>query len=378
MSDRPLIVMAGGGTGGHLFPALAVAEALGQQNQDVDVLLLATDRKFDRTVLPDGPVAWRGQPVRPFPVGVWHWPGFLVAWWRSVRQVEKLFASRRPAAVLGTGGYGAGPAVHVAARLKIPIGILNPDALPGRANRHLAGKATAVFAQWPETTERFASGIDVRVTGCPVRSAFRTARRQEGLAAFGLDPARRTLLITGASQGARTINRAIVQLLEQLAGRDDWQVLHLSGEVDYEEVRAAYEAEHPTAKVLPFTEQMPEAVAASDLVVCRAGAGTLAELACVGRASLLLPYPFGRDRHQQANAEMMAKAGAARVMRDLIDPTRNAAQLGLALQELMSSPERLGQMAAAAKSLGRPDAAGQVAAELLSLAGLKGAGAGGG
>jgi len=372
MSARPLIVMAGGGTGGHLFPALAVAEALGQQNQDVDVLLLATDRKFDRTVLPDWPVAWRSQPVRPFPGRVWHWPGFLVAWWRSVGQVAKLFASRRPAVVLGTGGYGAGPAVHVAAKLKIPIGILNPDALPGRANRHLAGKATAVFAQWPETAGRFASDVDVRVTGCPVRSAFGRARRREGVVAFGLDPARRTLLITGASQGARTINRAVIRLIEQLAGRDDWQVLHLSGELDYQEVRAAYEVGYPTAKVLPFTDKMPEAVAASDLVVCRAGAGTLAELACAGRAGMLLPYPFGRDRHQQANAEMMAKAGAARVMRDLIDPTRNAAQLGLALQELMSSPERLGEMAAAAKSLGRPDAAGDVAVQLLDLGGLKG------
>jgi UDP-N-acetylglucosamine--N-acetylmuramyl-(pentapeptide) pyrophosphoryl-undecaprenol N-acetylglucosamine transferase len=190
------------------------------------------------------------------------------------------------------------------------------------------------------------------------------------MAAFGLEAGKRTLLITGASQGARTINRAIVALLEQLGEREDWQVLHLSGELDYEEVRAGYARWCPSGKVVAFTEKMAAAVAAADLIVSRAGASTLAEVTCVGRASVLLPYPFGSDRHQEANARVLEAAGAAKVQRDLIEPQKNRAQLGLLLQELMGSGARLEAMAAAAKSLGRPEAAQNVARALLDMAGL--------
>jgi UDP-N-acetylglucosamine--N-acetylmuramyl-(pentapeptide) pyrophosphoryl-undecaprenol N-acetylglucosamine transferase len=368
MSDRPLIAIAGGGTGGHLFPALAVAEALQEANRQAEVVLLVTNRRFDRETLADGPVSWRSQPVRPFPRRPWQWPAFLVSWSRSVRQVHELFAARRPVAVLGTGGFGAGPALHVASRLDVAIGVLNPDAVPGRANRHLARKANAVFVQWPETATFFA-GSDVQVTGCPVRPAFRTVTREQGVSEFELDKERKTLLITGASQGARTINRAVVELLDQLAARDDWQVLHLTGSLDHDEVKEAYARQCPSATVLPFTDRMPEAIAAADLVLSRSGAGTLAELSCVGRASILLPYPFGRDRHQEVNAKVMAKAGAARMLPDLVAPLKNAAQLGSVLQELMAGPERLDAMAAAARSLARPQAADDVAEWLLTAGG---------
>jgi len=370
MPSRPLIVLAGGGTGGHLFPAVAVGEAIEQANRQVELLLLVTDRPLDRAILATTTLAWRPQPVRPVPRRPWHLPAFYLAWRRSVRLAGQLMRRDRPAAVLGTGGYGAGPAVHAAGRFGVATALLNPDRLPGRANRHLASKAQIVFAQWPQSVAAFPPGVDVRVVGCPVRRAFRATTRAEGVARFGLDPDRKTLLITGASQGARTINRAIVALLGWLAGQRACQVLPLSGELDHAEVHQAYAATGLTGRVLAFTESMAHAMAAADLVVSRAGASTLAELTCMGLPSVLLPYPFDRQRHQLANARVLAEAGAAVLVDDQIDPQRNAALLGPALDALMGDPARLEAMSLAARQLGRPDAAEVVARDLLELAGV--------
>jgi len=370
MPSRPLIVLAGGGTGGHLFPAVAVAEAIGQTNHQVELLVLSTDRPLDRAILEPTGIAWRAQPVRPWPGKPWRLPGFYLAWRRSLRLAKQLMRQRRPATVLGTGGYGAGPAVHTAWQLGVPTALLNPDRLAGRANRHLASRAKIVFAQWPQSVAAFPPSVDVRALGCPVRRDFRAATRAEGVAKFGLDPNRRTLLITGASQGARTVNRAVVHLLGRLAAHRQWQVLHLSGELDYTEVRQAYAATGLPGTVLAFTESMADAMAAADLVVSRAGAGTLAELTCMGRPSVLLPYPFDRLKHQVANAQVLAEAGAAVLVDDQIDPQRNAALLGPALDALMDDAARLETMSLAARQLGRPDAAVAVARDLLELAGI--------
>ncbi|HUW84690.1 MAG TPA: UDP-N-acetylglucosamine--N-acetylmuramyl-(pentapeptide) pyrophosphoryl-undecaprenol N-acetylglucosamine transferase [Phycisphaerae bacterium] len=370
MPSRPLIVLAGGGTGGHLFPAVAVAEAIQQANREVELLVLATDRPLDRAILEATTIAWRPQPVRPLPERPWRFPAFYLAWRRSLGLVRQLMQQQRPVAVLGTGGYGAGPAVHAARQLHVPTALLNPDRLPGRANRHLANWVKIVFAQWPQSAVAFPPSVDVRAVGCPVRRAFREVTRADGVAKFGLDPNRKTLLITGASQGARTVNRAMICLLDRLVEHRAWQVLHLSGELDYAEVRQAYTAAGLTGTVLAFTDSMAHAMAAADLVVSRAGASTLAELTCMGRPSVLLPYPFDRQRHQLANARVLCEAGAAVLVDDQIDPQPNAALLGPALDALIGDPGRLEAMSLVARQLGRPDAAAAVARDLLELAGI--------
>ena len=370
MPSRPLIVLAGGGTGGHLFPAVAVAEAIQQANREVELLVLATDRPLDRAILEATTIAWRPQPVRPLPERPWRFPAFYLAWRRSLGLVRQLMQRHRPAAVLGTGGYGAGPPVRAARLLDVPTALLNPDRLPGRANRHLASWAKTVFAQWPQSAAAFPPSVDVRAVGCPVRRAFREATRAEGVVKFGLDPDRKTLLITGASQGARTVNRAMVCLLGRLAGHRAWQVLHLSGELDYAEVRQAYTAAGLAGTVLAFTDSMAHAMAAADLVVSRAGASTLAELTCMGLPSVLVPYPFDRQRHQLANARVLSEAGAAVLVDDQIDPQRNAALLGPTLDALMGDPGKLEAMSLAARQLARPDAAEAIAKDLLELAGV--------
>ncbi len=370
MPDPPLVVFAGGGTGGHLFPAIATAEALTRLAPEVDVEFLVTDRPIDQEILSDRDWPVAVQTVRPFTLRPWRWPAFWLGWRRSVGQARRRMRVRPPAVVVGTGGYGAGPAIHAAHQLGIATALINPDVRPGRANRHLGGMVDAVFCQWEASAASFPNVPLVVATGCPVRRAFLDAERDEACQTFKLDPSRQTLLITGASQGARTVNQAVLAVLDDLAGAASrWQVLHLTGRLDFEQVRREYEDRLPSAVVLPFTTQMAEAIAAADLVISRAGASTLAELTAVGRASVLLPYPYHRDMHQAANASVLAEAGAAIALEDRIEPQANADQLGPILRDLMVYPERLARMASAARKIGRPGAAEEVARHVLAMSG---------
>ncbi len=368
MADQPLIVFAGGGTGGHLFPALAVAEQIRRLGPQVDIEFHVTDRAIDRQILDPG--GWRtvAQGVRPFSTRPWDWPRFWIEWRRSVRAATARMKGRPPRVVVGTGGYGAGPPIHAAHDLGISTALINPDLIPGRANRHLGKKVEAVFCQWEGSASHFPLVSHVIATGCPVRRSFLEVDRSAAWQEFGLDPNRKTLLITGASQGARTVNQAVVELLGGLASRrQHWQVLHLTGALDHARVVEAYRGRLDDAVVLPFTEKMAEAIAAADLVISRAGASTLAELTAVGRPSILFPYPYHKDMHQRANARVLADAGAAVLLDDAIDAKANAGRLGPILEDLMGYPEKLARMAEAAKAIGRPDAAQTVARYLLEM-----------
>jgi UDP-N-acetylglucosamine--N-acetylmuramyl-(pentapeptide) pyrophosphoryl-undecaprenol N-acetylglucosamine transferase len=213
----------------------------------------------------------------------------------------------------------------------------------------------------------------VEVTGCPVRSEFARADRAAGLAAFGLDPDRRTLLVTGASQGSRSVNRAVAANLDFLASRRDWQVLHLTGEADHDEVRAAYAGRPVPGRVIAYTERMADALSAADLVVSRAGASTLAEITTVGRASILMPYPHHRDDHQFANARCLTRVGAAEVIVDEVDEEENGPALRGVMAPLMDDHAARERMAAAANVLGRVDAADRIADRVLELASARSA-----
>ncbi len=354
-------VFAGGGTGGHLYPGLAVAEALRAAEPDCRITFLTTDRPLDRQLLKPTGFGQCQQQVRPLVMHPFKLPGFLHAWRASVTAARGFLRDERPAAVLGLGGYAAGPPVVAAAGLEITTALLNPDLVPGRANRHLARRATRVFLQWPESRQYFRKGVSCAVSGCPIRAAFAAAARVDGCAAFGLDPQRPVLLVTGASQGARTINLAMQRVWPTFrAAAPAWQLLHLTGEADYEATRAAYAAAGVDAQVQAFTHEMPLAIAAADAVVSRSGASTLAELTALGRPSILLPYPFHRDMHQRSNARVLERAGAALLLHDAKEARANAAALLEALQVLSDDAVR-GKMAAAARTLGRPDAAATVA-----------------
>ena len=203
-SDQPLYVFAGGGTGGHLYPALAIAAVLRTENERARFLFCGTSRSIDQRVLSAADYDVMQQPVVALHRAPWRWPKILAGFRRSRLMCRSHFERNRPAVVVGTGGLASVPALREALRLGIPTALLNPDAIPGRANRYLANSVDAVFAQWPETVRRLPSGARVFVTGCPVRQSLLQATRAAGIERFGLDARRKTLLVTGASQGART------------------------------------------------------------------------------------------------------------------------------------------------------------------------------
>jgi UDP-N-acetylglucosamine--N-acetylmuramyl-(pentapeptide) pyrophosphoryl-undecaprenol N-acetylglucosamine transferase len=345
-----------------------VAEALRAVQPDIEISVFGTPRPIDRRLTDARDYELVSQEVLPFQRMPWQWPRFLSAWRRSVKRARARFEERSPMAVLGLGGYAAGPAVVAAAKLGIPTALFNPDAVPGRANARLAGRVDRVFVQWEVTVERFGGARQVQCTGCPIRAAFSQATAEKGYRALRLDPDKHTLLITGASQGARSINVAALELSDLWQVAKDWQILHLTGPRDLERCRAKYQACGIAARTLAFTEHMSYCLAVADLIISRAGASTLAEITAMGRPSILLPYPFDRKKHQLANARVLVENRAAVLVEDCNDPVANAARLRDELRDLMRSEQRRRHMARSAGALGRYDAAEIIAHELFEMA----------
>ncbi|MCA9243288.1 MAG: UDP-N-acetylglucosamine--N-acetylmuramyl-(pentapeptide) pyrophosphoryl-undecaprenol N-acetylglucosamine transferase [Phycisphaerales bacterium] len=366
----PVYIFAGGGTGGHLFPGLATAAAVRAIRPNARIVFLTTSRPIDRELLSRTNYEQIPQNVRPWPARLRDIPGFYIAWRSSLKAAREVVRSVRPAAVLGLGGYAAGPAVVAAARLGVRTAILNPDAVPGRANRRLAAYADRVIVQWDESAAHFRQKSKILPLGCPIRAEFAAVADRmadekavsEARRRFGLELDRRTVLITGASQGARTINDAILwawaRFTESAAG---WQALHLTGTADHERIAAEWGRLGALGRVLAFTHDMPDAMLAADIVVSRAGASTLAELTAVRRPSILMPYPYHADQHQMRNAEVLACRGAARIVEDTRDVEKNGPALLSTLKELANDGVR-SSMAAASSAISRSRAAGSVAA----------------
>jgi UDP-N-acetylglucosamine--N-acetylmuramyl-(pentapeptide) pyrophosphoryl-undecaprenol N-acetylglucosamine transferase len=361
------IFLAGGGTGGHLYPGLAIAEAVRRLVPDAAIAFSSTRREIDRKVL-----AGCGCPVtpidaRPFRLAPWTWPAFLLSLVRSGNQSRRRFREFCPDVVVGLGGFGSYAPVRVGQKYGAATAVLNPDIVPGRANRRLARRADRVFCQFEETVA--ALGGTATLTGCPIRPSLFVHTRQEGVAVFGLDPARQTLLITGASSGARTVNRAVIAMLKDRGLPDGWQVLHLTGHTDYNEVAAAYRGISVPAVVRPYAEKMGLAYAAADLAVARAGASTVAELLAAGVPTVFMPYPFHRDQHQAQQARAVERLGAAAVIEDRpADPEGTWRRLAEVLGSLMKDKTRLDAMRERAHAVGRPQAAEAIAREILNLA----------
>ena len=368
--SKPTILFAGGGTGGHLYPGVAVAAALSGRLPDAQPLFLCTRRAIDGVILGPTGYAFEPQPIVPPTTSI---SGLLRFWrsWRETKdQVARLLRERRPAAVVGLGGYAAGVAVKLAAQAGIPTVILNPDVIPGRANQFLMRYATAVCCQFAATADHVPAEHrgKVRVTGCPIRADIAAgADRAAAMNRLGLDPALSTLVVTGASLGAQTVNEAVLKLLAELP-LPGWQVLHLAGRDHAAAVRAGYAAlPAVAATTVDFTPAMADVWAVADACVSRSGASSCAELTAAGVPSILMPYPFHKDMHQRANAKVLADAGAAVLVDDDRDATANAAKLRPAVEALVVDAARRRAMAAAARSLGRPDAADAVAAVVVEL-----------
>lgn len=344
------MIVAGGGTGGHLFPGLAVAEHLRVGKGD-DVLFVGSAFGIEARVIPRTAFPFRALTVRGLRGrglrGVfqlaWQQPVAIGNAWRIVREFNA-------DVIVGVGGYASFPIVFAAWLRRIPSVLLEQNAHPGLANRVLARIARRVCTTFPGA-EKFLPAAKVVVTGNPVRPfAQATPQARTGF----------SLLVFGGSQGARRINEALTAGVKALMSRiPGLQIVHQTGRDDLERTQQHYREAGIDAEVLGFIDDMGAAYARADLVICRAGATTLAELTALGKPSILIPYPFAADDHQRANAEVLVAAGAARM---ILDRDLTAETLVEAVTELAEDRSRLQAMGAAALTLGRPDAAQQVVA----------------
>lgn len=376
---RRTVLVAGGGTGGHVVPALAVAEALRRADPDLAVEFVGTARGLEARLVPAA--GWTLHEIEALPLTRGLSPRALAsalrlpaALRRGTRAVAALARERGAIAALCFGGYVSMPLALAARRLRLPLVLHESNAVPGLANRLASRWAAAVAVMVPESAARFAHPERVTVTGMPVREglaqADREALRGEAVAAFELDPQRRTLLVFGGSQGARRLNTAVVASAARWPDPARLQILHAAGRREAEQVAAAWERARDAApallvRCLPFIERMDLAYAAADLVVSRSGASTIGELTVLGLPSVLVPYPHATADHQTANARALAAAGAAVVVPDA---DLDADALVAACAPLLADDERRATMAANARRLGRRDAAAQVADLVLSAA----------
>lgn len=362
MAD-PFFIFAGGGTGGHLYPGLAVAQELVRLVPSAKIVFACSNREIDRRILDPLPYAVVPQPIRPLPGGARGWLKFARAYFATASQAKDMIRDLKPAAVLGLGGFAAGPLVRQAAKHQVPSALLNPDAVPGKANRLLARSVAVIFTQFEQTTACFAAAAraKVRVAGCPIRTSLLGASKDEARAFFTLRPDRKTLLVFGASLGAASINDAMVSLAGDLKQLAAWQVLHVTGAGKGGGVEQAYQAAGVEARCLEYCDRMDLALAAADLALCRSGASTVAELAATGTPSVLMPYPYHKDQQQTLNARNLCSCGAATLCEDAKAAGENVRRLRQTVLPLLGNDAALATMRTAAAKAGKPGAATEVA-----------------
>lgn len=358
-------VVAGGGTGGHVTPALALGECIAERGDEVLFLggekgleaRLVPDAGFELVRLPARQVMGQGVlgQLRALPV-------LATAVWRAARVLREFRADR----VISVGGYASVPAVGAAVLRRVPLALVEPNAIPGRANRAAARFAQRIFVQFPEAAERFGAGARVRDVGIPLRRALVQAFAGAEPRGEVKPPLR--LLVFGGSQGARQLNEAMMRIAPALDPQQ-LEIVHQTGDADRERVASAYAGTELRAEVVPFAADMPRRYRQADLALCRAGALTVAELTMAALPALLVPYPYAADDHQAANASALERAGAARVLPARATSDELAARLLEALNRLVRTPAELQRMSAAAAGLARPDAARRIVEECAALPG---------
>lgn len=362
-------MVSGGGTGGHIYPALTIADNIRKLDPEAEIVFCGTKEGLESGIVPR--YGYRMEFIqvagfrRSLGLDTLRSAGKL---FKGLAGARKLLKREAPDLVIGTGGYVCGPVVFLAALKKIPCCIQEQNALPGVTNRILARFADRVFLGYREAAKYFAGNARLAYTGNPIRGEILSYERGRAVRELGLDPGRKTVLVFGGSRGARSINNAMVELSKELSGRWDVQVLHATGEANYEEHMkklGSAAALGDNIIVRPYLHDMPAALAAADIAVCRAGAIGLAELTAKGVPAVLIPYPYATANHQEFNARAVEAKGGARV---ILDRDMTGEKLIEAVESLLADEAGLRKMAEGSRSLGRPEAAEEIARRALALA----------
>ena len=352
-------ILAGGGTGGHVIPALAIAQEL-KQSYDAEVLFVGTARGIETRLVPAA-----GFPLRLIQVGALNRVSLktrlrtVLGLPAAVWEARRILAEFDPGVVIGVGGYASGPAMLAALWKHVPTLAFEPNVVPGFANRVIARWVSAAAVHFEETAEYFRHA---RVTGVPVRQAFFEIA---GKRAANLHP---TLLVFGGSQGAHAINQAIIQCLPELLKQAPGiHIIHQTGEHDYNDAQAAYAPFAGRVEAYRFLDDMPAFFSRADLLLCRSGASTVAEITAAGKPAIFVPFPRAADDHQRVNAQALERAGAAVVLEET-----KLEQVWLVdtVAALLGDPARLARMGQAAAGLSHPNAAREIAQMAASLAGV--------
>ncbi len=352
-------ILAGGGTGGHVIPALAIAQEL-QKRYQAEVLFIGTARGLENRLVPAA-----GFPLQLVKVGALNRVSLATRLRtmfdlpRAVFTAAGIINEFQPDVVIGVGGYASGPAMLAAIMKHLPTLAFEPNLVPGFANRVVARFVSAAAVHFEQTAGHFRNAV---VTGVPVRPAFFQIPRKNYI------PGSPTLLVFGGSQGARAINQAMIRALPELGKRlPSLHVIHQTGERDYNEVHAAYSGIPVSAEVHKFVEDMPGFFARADLILCRSGASTVAEIAAAGKPAVFVPFPRAADDHQRRNAEAMEQAKAAVVLEE----TRlDEVWLVDTICALLEDPSRLVHMGDRGRALSHPDAAKEIAELAVKVAGI--------
>jgi UDP-N-acetylglucosamine--N-acetylmuramyl-(pentapeptide) pyrophosphoryl-undecaprenol N-acetylglucosamine transferase len=344
------LLIAGGGTGGHVFPAIAIAKEWLSRGKERDVVLVGTQRGLEMKLVPQA-----GLPLETLRVAGLKGKGGatlvknLAMLGPGLLDAVRVLRRHRPSAAFGVGGYAAGPMMLATWMNGVPNIIFEPNAEPGFTNRVLARISTRIAAGYQRSAS--ALGAKAIVTGCPVREEFFAITRRT------LEKPLR-LLVTGGSQGALAINRTFVDAMDKIASRkSELAIVHQTGERDYNAVRTAYARREYLVEVVPFLTNMAERFAWADMIVCRAGAITASEIAAAGRAAIFIPFGAATDSHQLRNAQEMANAGAGKV---IPEPELSADRLCREIFSLLDQPQEIERMSNAACGLARPEAAREI------------------
>jgi len=354
------LLLSGGGTGGHLFPAIAVAEECAGRYDDTDILFVGTKAGLEARLIPE-----QGWPIRYVLSGgikgrgpVAATAGLFKAFWGLLQSI-RIIADFRPGVILGMGGYASAPAIVAGRLFGISSAIHEQNAIPGLTNRLLGHLANRVFLTYPESG-RFFSERKTIVTGNPVRKEFLSAglRTKEKNVRF-------TVFIFGGSLGAHRINEVVSEALTGPLKGEQIRIIHQTGDRDLEGIKKRYEEAGTDAEVHPFIDDMPGAYMKADIVICRAGATSIAELMALGKPALLIPYPYASDDHQAKNAQALVDAGAAEM---ILESELDAGLLAGKIKSLMGDEKKVCEMAKRAAGLARKDAMKIICEELHKLA----------